>query len=105
MEDTQEMKTQQTEAVLSRVNMSPPTEDVRTHSNLTLEQAIARQQADQQQASQHRPPQIVPRPTVKSPAPQDSPPARTPGRKAAKSTLESKPKEHQNKCPAQGTRE
>ena len=87
--------------------MNPPREEVRTHWNPTLEQVIAQQQAAaHQQVTQHRPPQILPRPaTAPPPAPDDPPRSRTPARKATKSTIESKPKEHQNKCPAQGTRE
>src|SRR5277367_4787136 len=86
--------------------MSSPTEEVRTHSNPTLDQVIAQQHAAaQQQESQHRPPQILPRPTVEPAPPEDPPRTKPPARKPTKSTADSKPKEHQNKCPPQGTRE
>src|SRR5271168_4865314 len=107
MESFEEMNTERPEPILSSTNMSPPREEVRTYSNPTLEQVIAQQQAAaHQQATQHRHPQILPRPaTAPPPAPDDPPRSRSPARKATKSTVESKPKEHQNKCPAQGTRE
>jgi hypothetical protein len=107
MESVEETNTQRPDPILSSTNINPPREEVRTFSNPTLEQVIAQQQAAaQQQATQHWPPQILPQPaTAPPPAPDDPPRSRTPARKATKSTFESKPKQHQNKCPVQGTRE
>src|SRR5271156_734841 len=101
MEENQELNTQRTEPILWGGNMSSPTEQGRRHSIPTLDQVIAQHAAAQQQTSQHRPPQILPRPTAEPPPPEDPPRRRTPARKATKSTVSSKTKEYQNKCPPQ----
>ena len=75
-------------------------EQVRTYSNPTLEEVIA-----QQHASQPRHLPILPRPTTEPLPAELSSRARNPTRKATKSTVDSKVKQHLNKCPLQGTSE
>ena len=96
-----ETNSQPREPSSSNENMvAAPTEDSRTHSNPTLEEVIAKQHA-----SRHNPPLILPRPSNKDySSPDAHSHSRPAARKSSRSVVESKPKEHQNKCPPPGTR-
>lgn len=106
MEDVTETNTQGREPIFSNTNLRPLPEAIRTHPNPTLEEVLAQQQAliHQQPSSRHHPPQILPRPINKDhPAPEERSRSKPAAQKVTKSTMESKSKEHQNKCPLPGT--
>ena len=106
MEDVTETNTQGREPIFSNRNLRPLPEAIQTYPNPTLEEVIAQQKAfvHQQPSSKHHPQQILPRPTNKDhPAPEERSRSKPAARNVAKSTMESKSKEHLNKCPLPGT--